>query len=1468
MPYRLDEISINSTLSELWTGLNDAIGELNTIAYDDILAGTAITITSDSNTDSPRNAIISINLTPLGGIINTTEGLALDISGLSSKQITNSDMIVFEQYNTTDTVGSLRKVSASNMLPLNILGNHIFSNTSTDSYIAFDYNNVFLNSDNVLVQNPYLTLNYTLETDHDFIPKVAAFGGLKIPTASQIVKFEYTGSNDSWIANTNLGVAGGKFVNTSRPDLFLGLLSGQINPAIKMQLLNTHLETYFKIQVYSAENRVAFSFADESSNGSNISLFESVANSGSGISEFRTSKKFYIGDLANSRQFSSAPVTTYGGNYITQIIPYTNSNGVLNYNFTNRYVTSHYDSDIKVGDAVRVIVETNSTSRLSKAFSDTEETSNFIGIVEKISLSGKCYVALSGEFSLVTSSTLIENGIVYYLANEDTNGDTLTPHKPSTLVKSVVVGTGNNTGILFNSGSGQNPIFKNISTTNTEIADSHTFTPSIVNDTLHIKGGHGIIVTQDTNHNLLISAYNGSGTQPTFKTIKIGSTNLVALTPTSILTVAGFNGLTVAGVSGTSTLNFTAPNSYGKIQVVSNNTNQSDFLLQSNASNDTLTITAGIGITLEHSTNDDILIQATGVSVPGVRSVSNSILASMPSYSVKGSDSSGNPLDIQFPSIPAFTVDGSYNFYINDVLKLGRGPGGAGTPDEIAGYVLGRITDEYGETSEISGLSRLDLRDLIGISHTGFIQPLQDSFKYIHILSQNSQTTDDITLEANVVEDTLLFVAGTGVIISGNENSEHEKQITFNLDLENYITPLVKGFNKIRLDDGSYYNSSANDSILDLNETSTIVPIFGTTNNASVSFEVKDSSITNNKLSKMNPYAIKGNNDSTDENVTDISIGENTLIGRISSGEIKGLSSTQIKTLLGFSSSNYFKSISITDVTTTTINSITGSETIKLKAGTNITLSKDADNNIIINGAAVTAGGIKTVLTTDKETSSKITSRLIFDTFKHTTPLSADALENYSNISITPTFTSGDYRAAFDLSPMPLNTVKVAGTKYSSLGYVPSNLVINQGCVLGRKVGYNISSLNQADLREILGIKSISNVYISNLGTTQTYNLVNDTLKLIGRNGIAISRDSDGTIAFSLVSTNTSLFYDLTPTLGGNLNLNGKSFYQTGSGSLSSQSYKLIDIQTIADVGANPLFGLYISASTEEVIISSSLIKGSTNNGNLTLSGYNNGYVYIGNGRLSGGYEGYWNFVINSGTGVYELENNTSSPAVNTKITTGSNFDIESTTGNVNLLLNSSSGNSVLKFAKQSSEIRIYTDNITNKDIVMAAGWNGTTSNNNIVFRSNIILGSGVTLNTVSGNIQFEGGIQINDVDTEVSSTLITKELSLSYINNTLDTNTDYVVLDQKTHIYDIFVTDNNAISYQMGTKIKILAFGTSDLRIVTESAAVYSTVTPVGNAIRNLTFSVNWTGSAYEIVINNIGVHSSYTYRFTRLSF
>ena len=109
------------------------------------------------------------------------------------------------------------------------------------------------------------------------------------------------------------------------------------------------------------------------------------------------------------------------------------------------------------------------------------------------------------------------------------------------------------------------------------------------------------------------------------------------------------------------------------------------------------------------------------------------------------------------------------------------------------------------------------------------------------------------------------------------------------------------------------------------------------------------------------------------------------------------------------------------------------------------------------------------------ETSSKITSRLIFDTLNHTTPLSVDALENYSNISITPTFTSGDYRAAFDLSPMPLNTVKVAGTKYSSNGYVPSNLVINQGCVLGRKVGLNISSLGQADLREILGIKSISN---------------------------------------------------------------------------------------------------------------------------------------------------------------------------------------------------------------------------------------------------------------------------------------------------------------------------------------------------------------------------------------------------------
>ena len=273
----------------------------------------------------------------------------------------------------------------------------------------------------------------------------------------------------------------------------------------------------------------------------------------------------------------------------------------------------------------------------------------------------------------------------------------------------------------------------------------------------------------------------------------------------------------------------------------------------------------------------------------------------------------------------------------------------------------------------------------------------------------------------------------------------------------------------------------------------------------------------------MDAYTVKANNDSTDENPSDISLPTNTVLGRLS-GDIVGLTSTNIKTILGLTSSYYFKQVSITDNFTTTISSSNGSETIKFVAGPNVTLTKDTNNNIIIGAGAALSDGIKRIQTTT-ESSSKIASKLIFDTIKKFNLSGTSTLE--SNISIYPLFNSlGEYTVKFDLTPSSVaNAVKIS-TNIPNMGvYEYTNVVLTDNTVLGRKTGSSpIAALSATDLRSIIGINSINTISLSNqISDTLTIvtpiikNGQNQTLKIIGQNGIRVG-NSNGNITIDYVN--------------------------------------------------------------------------------------------------------------------------------------------------------------------------------------------------------------------------------------------------------------------------------------------------------------------------------------------------------------
>ena len=1437
------------------------------------------TIISDSEVQT------SINISQNGGIISTPNGLRISLTDLPSDTISENDYISFEKYYSNDFVTPIKRISASEMLPVNIKGNHIFKNTEINSFVEFNFDNVTLDTVKFSVTSPYIHLNEKRE----ILPKrIDIFGGIVLNSQSEVVKFEYIGYNDSWISSGNIGVKGKSFVNTQQPEFTIGLLHSQTNPSIKIQTDTQDSNKFFKIQLYSDENIVSFGFNGDyapvttendiyetntdgdyvldtdgdrillyhpPSDYINKQIFTGRINPGDESTEFRVTDKFFIGNIAGSTQFSNKPKTSYDQNYTEGIIPFTNSNGILDSRWSNRYVSSYYDSNISVGDIVRISSDSRNLddiffNRLVKADCDTESNSNYIGIVEKIS-NNQCYVVINGEFILENlDDMIVDTGRTYYLSNSNTDGNTLTETKPETIVKMVVIGTSYNTGILLNSSLSQNALFNNISVTNSLINEHFIFTPEISNDTLSFRGGAGITLTHTTDDAILISASGGAGTQNTFSRVN----SVSARGTTDNIQITGLNGLEVqvSGTAGIDTeVELSIPNSFGVVQIVANSTDDHEFTINSVESNDNLQVFAGTGISITpHSTNG-LVITATGTSVPAVDSVTNSILAQMPAYAIKASDSSGNPIDVQFQSIPAFSIDGSYNFYINSVLVPGPGPGGDGVPSAIAGYVVGRITDETGTTSNIKSLNRSDLRMLLGIADTGWIQPLEPTFKYIEISADN---TDGTTLiQANSNDDILSFVAGNGIIISGLDGStNNQNEIKISVDLAHYIAPLVKGFNKIKLDNNSYYTSVTSNSILEFNETQTISPSFGTTDNATVSFNVKSNSIANNHLTKMNAYTVKANNHSTVENPSDVLIGENTLLGRLADGNITGLSATSIKAILGLTSSNYFKQISITDGTTTTINSTSVLETIKFVAGTNVTLTKDNNNNIIISAGAAASNGLKSIQTVS-ESSSKIATKLIFDSIKI-----ADSFNSqlYTNISVYPSFnTNGDYTAKFDLSPMPANSVKVASSVAvtNASGFSAKNLILNPNTVLGRKVTGEVVGLTVTDLRSLVNINSISTVNITNVINDAvvaqfpvTFNIPNGVLRLIGSSGITINNTTAG---INISVSETSIFKDLAPKLGGILDINGKIF--------KNSNYNMFEFIT----GATNVFGFKFKAESNATI-SVSRSAGLNSFADLILESYGiESYVKIQNNKLS---NNIGNFVFNSNSGVFELIG-----SAKTKLYTQNSLDIQSNSGNINYIFGVDNSN--LRFVKQSSQIQIYTDSNVPNDIMFAAGWNTVTqsSSRSIIFKSNILLDNNSSISTVSGNMKFARGIQINDTSSlNTYSDIITKQVlgNLNTVINIIDTNN--TGLQRQTNIYELYINDFANAYVSMSVRVKVIGFGTSDMRVVMETPQ-YSTIANNNNdLIKSLTFSSSFVSGGYNLLLNTISAGKQYAVKFTRLSF
>lgn len=1440
----IEELQLTDTFAAWYLATNQLIVGYNDISIHTAIVGNGITIDSGTNGDTT----FSVNLATNSGLVfYPDKSLGIDIFTLpEDTEVNDDDYFLLEAYSDDeDNNGNeLKKVKAKNILSLNIDGNHIFSNTDTDSYISFETENLFLNSQNILVENSYITLRYVLDTNGNFLSKDNITAGLRIVSNSDVVTFEYNGSVDAWLSSVDLGFSSGsKFINVadnsgdvSDATFTFGLIDTQTAVSLRIEHGSATNDEYWSFSTDPLQDSLHISLIDENTDGESqhiIRLSKLTAGEGGGGLLY-INDKIFIGNITGSSQFKTEPTSIFA----SYMVPLSNADGILDYRWANRYVATEIEGTISEGDIVRFTTDTDSV-RIVRADATSEENSNFIGIVERI-YNGKYYIVLSGQFNASSSIDLsLTFGETYYLSGSA--GD-VTATKPTGIAKPVLIATGNKTGILLTQGNGQLPLFKDVYI----VDEDSTLSPAIVDDTLSFRGGTGIGIRLTTDNEVEIYSSDGPGTQFAYSQINGVSTN----TSTGNIEFSGMNGITIQVAQNfTNTeVEIEAPNGFGIIDVISNSTDDNEFTLDSGVSNATLELIAGTGITLINHTENGMTIEATGVSVPAVGSVSNTILSNMGPYTIKGSDEDGNPIDVSLNNFLNYYLSTDNVFYIENPVTLiyeaayGEEPGNGGVPGSIAGFVIGRIVDINGDVSGVTALNRSDLRTLLGVSPTGYLEENQNAYSIIGVVDGLTTTS----LEAANQTDILTLQAGTGISLSASENTDGSSVVVISANSASYFASLGSGFNTIIVPEGSF-NSGDSDAVIEIPETDTILAEFGTTDsNFDLLLNVKTNSITNSHLTTMPANTVKVGLDTTDGGNIDLLLEQNTLLGRLD-GEVQALTTEDLNTLL---EDTFFDSIVIekTNGSTIVVNPYENSGDLRLVEGSYITLNKTGDGEITISSSAPAAYGIRTIQTSD-DSISRSASSVILESPSQNYELLAGNIDlkptsstsrQYKNIKLAYSYNTitKSYKAIFDLEGMPASTVKCAGTDLDGYGnFIPTNVYLNTNQILGRKSGNNyVSGIDPLYFKDLVGIYSYRTVNITNESTDSNDDSIqtsstNSSFTLMGGENITITKEDASTIKIDATNVLSSLSEDTSPQLGGNLNVNNRTFRQNNK-----------NILAFSNSSSTGDFSFSLNATTTPTI-QISRNSGSTASSDLILTPYGAGYVQIQGGLLSASVSN--SLTLRSGTGTFNLTNSSSAENILYSPNT-TNIWIQE---NEKLNLSFDTTNSRdMTIERVSDEVRAYTSTASGNNLVLGSKYNGSTSTGTIYLRGIVDIDSDYYITNTSKSINVDGEFSIFESDTFGVSTSNSVRFKKEKIDTSsyLSPSLTGIPADASAVIYDILIIDNNNVNIRRMITLKILStdiVGSSDGNYANKTYNErLSELASSNTAIKSLYFTKNST--------------------------
>ena len=1206
----IEQLKLSDTFYDWWQTTNEISSALNPLNIYDVAAGPGITVTRI--TDSV--AVLSVNV-GCGLRHDANVSLTLDIQNLPEKTTPDEgDNYIIELADSTNTTPSatdcetFRRVEATNILPFTVSGDHNFIG-GTSSAITVSSNNFTVESTNTHFKDNSIKLGNVASTARSAISSVGFF----IDALDEDPTLVYRGDLLAWYTNQNIGisydqafVSSGPSGNINAKFNFSPKGPTQVNTEINLllgsrttEIVTTDTDEAISIKAIQATN--AFDVSYITTSGARTPLFYGKYDSNGGYVLFNIGGRIYIDDIQNSTQFLTS------SDYSQYKVPLTTSSGIVDYKYTNRHTSTSYEGSIVAGDVVRF----NGTQYV-RAQANSDSNSQIFGIVERIS-GGKIWIVLTG----LVDTTSLTAGTTYYLSQSLPGKITST--KPTTgIVKPVLVGVTNTVGLINSSSSAATPSFANV-----QIYDGDLVNADSVSDTLILHAGSNITLAKNTNNEILISAGSLSSAQY-FKTIDVDVGNdIVAATSDATLRITGERGITTYSSSGN--LVIRGGKSFSAVQIIGMNTNELDYTVQAVTGEDTLYLRSGVGISITSSTDNDILIEATGLSVPADGSVTNTILANMHTFSIKAAQGDGEPVDV---------FDASSRLYAGGYIVTGNGEpatpqiytenrsGGeaftsivsisgdtvlATAPNgNIAGYAYGRWTSESGNVSNIIPLGRTELRSILGAAPNGFLEENSNVFNAWYLYQSDNETEINYAT-ADSKTGHLNFVAGDNITLSRAVAVGDGNQIGIRIDASSALS----GFNSI-INNRNGHNIQSGDTngVLEITDLDAIAVEVDSNNG--LTFSIKSESIMNHMLANMPVNTVKASvNNTNDPNPIDLEIGENQVLGR-RTGNLKSLTSTELKQILGLSSSFYLNTISLQEsggstVSGSTITAASGAESFALRSGNNISISRvSGQNTYEISSIAGNAAGLTRIAFADIGADAinvDNPSTLQFGLVNLTDPFSGTG--NYTNIDYIPASNSGTVAANIDLAPMPQYSVKVASSATSSRHGAPvrlaANLVLGANEILCRPTG-SVSLLGKTITQIAAETNGISYFRTISDGTTPTNITSNGphTLALVPGQRISITPAySAGTAQFTITS-HTVLSSDSSPMLGADLDMNGMGF----AGGADTTTRILGLTQTYSFLSST--FSFLLTHSDDESTITVSKTSGSATVRDLTISGLGN----------------------------------------------------------------------------------------------------------------------------------------------------------------------------------------------------------------------------------------------------------------------